>query len=63
MNEKKTVYQITFTPDEYEAIKMHLNAFGKDDACSRYDWCGEYSDNCSKCPCRTLFEKIKEADK
>ena len=56
---KKKEINLVLNSDEFEVLSM----FDHEDACSRYDWCGEYSDNCRKCPVTTMFRKIKEADK
>lgn len=59
MIKKKTKdIQLLLNPDEFEI----LSELDKDNICSSYNWCGEYSDNCLKCPVHTLFNKIEKGN-
>ena len=56
---KNKEIELLLTSDELEI----LSTLDRDNICSSYDWCGEYSDDCEKCPVYTLFEKISKKAK
>ena len=60
MTKKKTKkdVELLLNSNEFEI----LSKLDIDNICSDYDWCGEYSDDCEKCPVQTLLNKIRGAE-